>query len=862
MINRAIVSVVLWCWRHALAVCGVSLAATIGLGWWAVSHLGLDTDQNKLLSDDLPFRQAEDEMSKAFPGAGDVLVVVVDAPTPGQAEAAADRLLARLQTRQDLFSAAHRPAGTDFFKREGLLYLSVDELQALSDRLVEAQPMLGTLARDPSLRGVMSALDLMLRGVERGDVTMAVIAPLLDHFADTAASVAAGSPKPLAWTELMGSATPLAQPRALILTNPKLDYGELIPGEPASNAIRFAAADLGLTPEHGYRVRLTGDVALTDDNFRTVTEGVEISTPLSLGAVVLILFAAVRSKRLVGAILATLVTGLAATAAFAAATVHTLNPISVAFAVMFVGIAVDFAIQFVIRFRDMHAHHPDADEAMTHTARTIIGPLSLAAAATAVGFLSFVPTKYEGVSQLGLVAGGGMLIALIVDLTLLPALLRLVRPGAEREAAGMPLARPLDAVIARHARPIVVAAAILAVAGLALSPWLRFDFNPLDLQNPEAEAITTLRDLAANPDTSPYSVEVLAPSLDGARDVIKRVEALPEVDHAVSLTSFIPSHQDDKLAILEDLSTLYGPVMDVQARLPAPTSEDDMAAMARTTERLEKLADDPAGRAHRLAALLATLRAAGPERVRALGDALLGGLPENLSVLRSMFDAKRVTTTDLPADLVADWQAADGRVKVSIWPKGDMNDQMQLRRFVRAVHAVEPKATGMPVSMVGAGNAVVDSFRQAGFSALAAIAVLLGFMLRRVLDAVLVVVPLALGGLYTVIGCVVLHLGVNFANIIALPLLLGIGVAFNIYFVVNWRHGVRNHLETSTGRAVLFSALTTASAFGSLAVSPHVGTASMGLLLLLSVGLSVATTFVVLPAIFHLLNKKRGACAG
>ncbi|MDA8231055.1 MAG: MMPL family transporter [Magnetospirillum sp.] len=856
MINRVIAEIVLWCWRHWISVSVGAAVATLALGWFALSHLGLDTDENKLLSSDLPFRKAERQMSKAFPDEDENLVVVIDAPTAGQAEDAAEKLLARLERRTDLFVFVRRPPGTTFFQREGLLYLSVDQLQNLSDRLVEAQPMLGTLARDPSLRGVLSALDLMLMGMEHGEAKMTEIAPAIRRFADTAGTVAAGHPKPLSWGDLMGSSMPMTQPMALILARARLDYSELMPGEPASNAIRFAAADLGYTPDHGYRVRLTGSAALTDDNFATVTEGVELSTPLSIAAVVLILFAAVRSKRLVAIILGTLAVGLAATGAFAAASVHKLNPISVGFAVMFVGIAVDFAIQFVIRYRDMRWQCANADGAMRATASSIVGPLSLAAASTAVGFLSFVPTDYVGVSQLGIVAGAGMLIALAVDLTLLPALLRVARPPGENESVGMPLARGIDRFLARHARPVVAAAVLLGVVGAVMVPRLKLDFNPLDLQNPKAEAVSTLRSLMSNPETSPYSIDMLAPTLDAAQALVEKFNRLPEVDHAVTLTSFVPEQQDEKLAILNDLASLYAPTMSPEARRPPPTIEESIAAMERTAANLRAVKDDPDGQAHRLADLLDTIRAAGPDRIDALGAALLGGLPENLTILRRLMNPTPVALGDLPESLVRDWVAKDGQIKVSVWPKGDMQNEHTLRRFVHAVQPLAPGATGMPVSIVAAGDVVVSSFARAGFTALGVILVLLGLMLRRVLDALLVVLPLVLGGLYTVIGCVVLGLPINFANIIALPLLLGIGVAFNIYFVVNWRHGVQDHLETSTSRAVLFSALTTSSAFGSLAVSPHMGMASMGLLLFLSVGLSVATTFLVLPAIFHLLPRK------
>ncbi len=855
MIKGFIVAVVSGCWRRWLAVCLAGLVVTIGCGWWAAGHLGLDTDQNKLLSDQLPYRIAENAYSKAFPQSGDELAVVIDAASMPQAEEAADRLALALDPHMDVIEFARRPAGTDFFKRNGLLFLPVGEVQDLSDQLVQAQPMLGTLARDPSLRGVLGVVDLMLMGLEHGDAKAADIAPVLGRIADVAAGVAAGRTRPMAWTDLMGSALSKGAPRAFVMVRPKLDFSELMPGEPATKVVRAVAADLGLTPANGVRVRLTGSVALTDANFATVAEGMKISTPLSLVAVILILLVAVRSVRLVLIILVTLITGLAATAAFAAVTVGTLNPISVAFAVMFVGIAVDFAIQFVTRYRDVSAHTPDPAQAMTACGRAVTAPLALAAAASAAGFLSFVPTRYVGVSQLGLIAGGGMFIALIVDLTLLPALLRLARPSAERDVVGMPLARPIDAFLARHPKPVVGVAVAVGLLGLALIPWLRFDLDPLNLQDPRAEAVMTLNDLMKDRDTSPYTIQLLAADRAAAEDLAARLDQMPEIDRTATLNRFVPEKQDDKLAILADLASLYQPLLAPGAAVAPPSADETMRAMARTADKLDHDADDPTGQAHRLAALLTTLRAAGPERVGELDHALVNGLPAIFDLLRGLLNAKPVTEADLPADLTADWRTADGRYKINVWPKEDMSDQAALRRFVRAVQSVAPSASGMPVSVVEAGEAVVASFVQAGLLALAAVAVLLGFMLRRVKDALLVVAPLVLGGLYTVIGCVALGLAINFANIIALPLLLGIGVAFNIYFVVNWRAGVRDHLETPTGRAVLFSALTTSSAFGSLALSPHVGTASMGLLLFLSVTLSVTTTFLVLPALFHLIGK-------
>jgi hypothetical protein len=257
---------------------------------------------------------------------------------------------------------------------------------------------------------------------------------------------------------------------------------------------------------------------------------------------------------------------------------------------------------------------------------------------------------------------------------------------------------------------------------------------------------------------------------------------------------------------------------------------------------------------------LRAIAAKDDQAVLALQDAVTGGLVPLLEQLGTMLQIQAVSETDLPPDLVANWRTADGRERLEIYPKFDTQIADRRRAFVAAVNAITDGVlvSGAPISIEQSGHIVVTSFIQAGLGAILVIFVLLWLLLRKVRDALLVLLPLAIGCLLTVIGCVVSGLAINYANIIALPLLLGVGVAFNIYFVINWRYGVTTPLQSPTTRAVLFSALTTASAFGSLAVSPHLGTASMGFLLFLSLGLSVITTFVLLPALFSVIDKYRG----
>ncbi len=838
--------------RRAALVTGTALALTLLAAWYAAGHLSINTDIGRLLPRDLPWRQNEIALDRAFPQNADLLAVVIDGTTGEAAEDAAQHLADALRAEPLLFHAVRRPDGGPFFNRNGLLYLPIDELQMLSQQLIAAQALIGSLSSDPSLRGLFDTLTLFVDAASRGDVGIDKLAPTLAKIADIADAVAAGKPASLSWQELLSGGAPTPRElRKFVLAQPVLDYGALEPGAKATAEIRRLAVSLGLTAAAGVRVRITGPVALDDDQFSALRKGAVRSILLSVGSIVVILFAALRSLRLVAAILVTIAAGLVLTAGFAALAVGSLNVISVAFAVLFIGLAVDFSIQFSIRYRDQRHRRGGLEAALKAAAETIGPSLALAAVSTATGFLAFVPTPYVGVRELGWIAGAGMVIAIALNFTLLPALLTLLRPRAEPEAVGWSRAAPLDRFLLGKRRWVIGAGAALAVVCLALLPRVSFDFDPLDLKDPDSESMATVLDLVRDPQTTPYTAEIVAPSLEAAVALADKLGALPEVSQVVTAASFVPEQQDQKLAILGDLNLLVAPSLAPATTQPAPNDAEVMTAIARCRDALKKFAAPHPGNAPvgHLAAALDAVTARGAAAVPDLDKALLSGLLRRLQILAGLLQAKPVTLADLPDDLRASWLTADGQARIEIFPQGDARDPAVLDRFVKAIHAIAPQATGTPVTIQESGRLISGAFIEAGAIAVAAITVLLAVVLRRAREVALVIAPLLLAALLTLAITVVAGMQLNYANIIALPLLLGIGVAFDIYFVMNWRAGVSEHLQSSTARGVVFSALTTACAFGSLALSPDVGEAEMGKLLAISLAATVFCTMLVLPAL-------------
>jgi hypothetical protein len=846
--------VVSFCCRHAVPTVLLAVLATAGASLFIATHFAMNTDSEQLISADAGWRKREIAFDKKFPGQSNLIAVVIDGATPELAEAASASLFARIAADRKLFPSVRRPDGGAFFDHNGMLFLPLADVEATAQQLFKAQPFLGAMAADPSLRGVLDSLSTALMGVSTGQAQLADLDAPMARFEDSFSAAANGRIKYLSWRSLISNAPPRPEElRRFIEVQPALDFDALEPGLKASNAIRAAALALKLTPENGVRVRLTGDVPLSDEEFATLTDRAWLMGGAMLGGVLLTLWLALRSFKIIFAILMTLVVGLAVTMALGLLAVGVFNIISIAFIALFVGLGVDFGIQFSVRYRCERFRQPDLAKALCHTGRSVGMPLALAALATAVGFFSFLPTQYTGVAELGFVAGVGMIAAFFTAVTLLPALLMLLKPEAEGADVGFEGLAPLDRYLHKQRKTVLRIAALAGTVALVLTLFLRFDSNPLDLRSPKVESVSTLFDLMKNPETSPNTIDVAAPSLAAADVLAAKLSALPLVAQAVTLSSFIPDDQDRKIAVIADANGLLDSTLNPFDVKPPPSDAEVKASMAATAGKLRAAAGAGGGKsaddARRLAAALDRLAAGSPENRARATSAFVPGLQTMLRQLSASLTPQKVTLAGIPADMRGDWVTADGTARVQVSPRDTSNDPMALSAFSDAVLAVAPGATGAPISIRESGRTIVSAFVEAGILSFIAIVALLFIVLRRAGDVLRTLVPLVLAGLLTLASCVALNLKLNFANIIALPLLLGIGVAFNIYFVIAWRAGAKSFLPSALTRAVIFSALTTATGFGTLWLSKHPGTASMGELLMISLAWTLVTTLFVSPAL-------------
>jgi len=852
---------------RASLVSAAILLATLPLLVYTALNLGINVDTVRVIHPETPSRVALEAFSKLFPILNEAVIVVLDAQTSEQARDAIEELQAALETEPAYYKDVFVPGGGDFFARNGLLYLSLDELDELGDELAEAQPLIAELERDPSLSNLG---DLVEEGLDELAVDGSDDerwSKVLDRVRYAIREVNEEYPVPVSWEDLLlgdaaGEGRATGGTQRILLVEVDIDPNSLFDAGRAADRLRAKAVELGFGPEHGVQMRLTGNPILNYDEIIGLLWNIGSGALFSFAFVVFVLRRAFHSFRMVLAAVATLLVGLIWTGAFAAATVGNLNVVSLSFAILFIGLGVDFAIHLGMHYAAARRDGADDAAAMDQALDEVGSSLLICTVTTATGFYVFIPTYYLGVAELGLIAGSGMFIVFFFTTTFFPALLAswLYCDPPSVPAHAFKLEKSAFNLV--ESRPALVRwlALALGIGAVATLPYATFDANNVLLRDPASESVSTFDELLAGEDeASPWFANVLAADFPAARELADRLAELDVVSKVVTLEDFVPKEQTEKREILMDLAFLLEPT-GASIR-EAPSSDAEREALGNLAALLRVRAVDVGPE---LAMSMSRLEQevdsflAEPDpnnaRLETLDAVLLDPMPRQIARLRRALEPDEVSLESLPREIVRRMIASDGRVRVQAYPANDLRQRNALSRFVHAVTAIEPSATGMAVNLVGFGDATVASFQQALVSAIVLITIFVLVLWRRLREAALVMAPLMLGASLTVAGMVVLGISFNFVNVIVIPLLLGIGVDSGIHLVhraTMLAPGDGNMVESTTARAVLFSALTTIVSFGTLALSSHRGMASLGIVLVVGLSWVVVCNLVVLPALLE-----------
>jgi hopanoid biosynthesis associated RND transporter like protein HpnN len=834
-----------------LLLCSASLHYTF-------NHLGVNTNTAEMLSPDLAFQKNRHRMEASFPDDSGAILLVVEAQTPEETLQAAHQLAHQLGLQTEQFDSVYIPTDNDFFKQQALLYLETDALELLVDKLTKAQPFIGHLAQNYHLHGLFSIIHQALNQPQNMPMN---VEPLLKAINESFKAEIEQQPHHLSWQNLLASdQLNTNSQRTIVIAKPKMNFNEILAAEPALTAARITIKKM-MAQMPTLSIRITGEIALEHEELESVTEGAAMAGIVSLILVCSTLWFGLRSIRLLVATLLTLIVGLILTAGFAAVAIGHLNLISIAFAVLYIGLGVDYAIHLCLRYRECRTLGMENIPAIRESIHSIGFSIFLCALTTSLGFLAFIPTDYSGVSELGIISGMGMLIGLVVSLIVLPALLSLFAFKQLKPLPSTHLPHWIVSFPFHFSQPIKIATLLLVIIAATTLTQLTFDSNPINLRDPTSESVSTIKELLTSTQDSPFALSTLTDNLTEAQQLATRLQTLAVVDEAIVLTDLIAENQDEKLVIIETLDLILGHQLN-QFKIIEPQTDTRQAIvkfLAQITQLLRTQPNHVAKEALQQLAdhlpIFITQADNHPTSAYpALAENILGLLPYTMERLHVSLMATTFGLKDLPPYLTRHWLSDEGLYRILITPAHDQNQLENQQQFVKAVQAIDNTVTGLSVADQASGVAVVNAFIEAFSGALIAIVLLLLLLLRNIKNTLLVVLPLLLAALLTAACNVMLNNPFNFANIIALPLLMGMGVDSGIHIMhrlqidVNARESL---LQTSTARGVFFSSVTTICSFSSLAFTRHIGTASMGLLLALGIFFTLICTLIILPAFSH-----------
>ncbi|MBI5655980.1 MAG: MMPL family transporter [Geobacter sp.] len=793
------------------------------------------------------------------------IVVVIESNDQEKAGRFGEELQARLQKRKDLVQEIFFPFDMPFFKKNGLLFMPLEDLQSLRDNLLLAKPVLKELAAAPSVQTLFTTLTNQMDGYLAAapgtpgrDRELAGLSFMLTSLGRGIGAFAASGTAEFSLQEFFfrgrdgkESAIAKAGQMQIMTILPVKEQGSFVPAEQTISLIRTTLAELAKRPEFkGVTAGLTGVPVLEHEEMATSDRDIKIATALSLALTVVLLLVSFRGVLNVVAAMISLIVAICLSFGFATLAVGRLNILSMVFAVMLIGIGIEYGIQVVLRSQEELNSGSDELAAIAAGLNRNIWGIVMAAATVAAAFLTFVFTDFKGIAELGIIAGGGVVICVLVTFTVLPGLM------ARRLLFGHPR--------------VVVALAIL-LCGASLYPLSRigFDYNLMNLQAKGLESVNYAYKLMKSKENSGYFAVSIADSAADAAAKTARLEALPTVDHVVSLNSFIPDHQAEKIALLRGLRR------DLADIRPVPYSED-LQLMAlpevferfrNTVEKLKVTLDrEKSPEAKPVGEFLKTLDAffAKLEKNRSTNatgmlrdfqGGMLAELPDKLGLMMASLEPTGVTPADVPKELVDRFRGKHGKYLLQVAPKNEIFDREPLKAFLDDVRSVDPHATGEPVMVYESMTIMRDAYRGAFVYAFVAIVVILLVAFRSIRYAVIGLVPLVVGLLFMVSGMWLLGISFNSANIIVMPLVLGIAVDSGIYLINRYRRegeSAEAVVTSSTGVGVILNTLTIMVSFGALMVAHHQGVFSIGAVMSLGMLACQVAFVIVLPAVLKL----------
>ena len=891
--------------RHPLLVIGTAVLGVVLSLLLSSTRLAFHTSHLDLVSSGNRYKQLDQTFSREFDDIPERVIVVIRGQEKTQAKAFATALAQRLEGEPSIDTVLYR-IRLDTLQEKALLFLSDAELTELRRQLEQYRDVFLEFAASPTLERLFSLLNR--------EVTEALVSHVFTDFLEDDRQEA----KPLdpaflltllrqlnqhldpqqpyhsLWQELFTSTSQSLphdgflwsddQQLLFVFANPKVEAGDVNRFQTAVQQIRQNVHIL----QQAYpdlEVGITGKAVLETDEMTSAQRDMTIATAISLVGVAILFGAFFRSMVRPGLTVLTLMLGVGWTLGFTTLTIGHLNIFTIVFAPMLIGLGIDSTgIHFLTHYEAQRAAGKNIHQALEHTFLGTGGGIVIATLTTATAFFALILSDFLGLRELGFITGSGLMLILLATFTCLPALLvleeRWRRPRAPVYAT--PLADEQVGYVERlYKYPWVTlaASAFLVILSLLALGKIGTDFNLLRLQSERNESVIWAERIFASTRRSVLMGEIMADSLEDAERKVTALSRLPSVEKVDSILAVLPSDQERKLALIRELRPLLADTaiqdlnsetVDLAAlrttlgRLNAKLMVRDEAPQTAVKEELPDNFREVQGLIERFLQRTQTMPAADVQlALSAFQQELRHDLVDQLAILQNNLGAQPVTIADLPPELQARYVGKTGKFRLFVLPKENVWEPLPLARFVRDLQAVDTDAIGAPVTNFEYMETIKAGYSKASVYAMSGIVFLTFLMFRGALSTILALVPLLVGSVWTLGMMVFIGVQFNMANLLFLPLIIGIGIDNGVHIVHSYRatgkyEGESIPLARSTAKAIILAALTTIVGFGSLMISGHRGIYSLGLLVALGVGSVLIASLTTLPSLLAILGSAAG----
>jgi uncharacterized protein len=821
-------------------------------------------------------------------GDRDGVVIVVDAAQLPRAKRFVSALAARLQNDPEHITELFYRLDSAPFEAHSLQYLSQKELNALRQKLQDHRMLMRNLATSPGLNSLFQGINqemgealvghlftgFLEEEEKSGGVDLGFLNSLLWQVNNGLSGVRSfASP----WGEWLGAGEESVS-EGYLLTDDKRylmllanvrgrNAQTLVPDLESIERIRAAITEVSRVYP-GIAAGVTGSDALGSDEMVTARRDATMATILALGGVALLFLLFWRGFGAPLRALLSLAVGVSWTLGFIVLTIGSLNILTAMFIPILIGLGIDFNIHILERFAEERAMGAAPPEALQGALVKAGGSIVTAAMTTAIAFYALVLTDFKGLVELGLITGSGLLLCLVAAFTVLPALLILQQGRMDIQVASR--SASFLGVFERwshHPGVVIAVAGLLAVASLPALGKIHLTFNLLELQAEGTESVDWELRLIEGTETSTWYGIVLARSPEEVRKKAAALEALPSVDRVQTIFSFLPTVRAGKREAIQALGPLLAELSVDFGKLQPIDLKELKTTFGRIRFKLGDSGDSPAtangslARARRLVEEIQGRLEEGDSRklTQALTTTqakLFADLEKKIAVLRENLQSDPMTVADLPEDLQSRFVGTGGTYLLKVFPRGNIWGRDRVQEFVREIRSVDPDAIGDPITAWEYGQSMERGYLLGGLYAATAMVVVILWSFGSVGHLLLAVLPLVVGGAWTLGLMHLFGMNFNLANLIILPLIVGYGIMNGLHIVKRWQRegGKGSIIANSTGRAVFLSASTTMVGFGSLMVASHQGIFSLGFLLSVGVGSILLASLTVLPAVLWALS--------